>query len=101
MKQTNGITCCCGNLGDNFNARILVGLVTVGLAFALTSSVALVAENMVSDWPALLPLHAGIKDQAAVLALETLGMKVLIHCSDPGSFGLAFFWYNGLCADTA
>jgi len=56
---------------------------------------------MMPDWPALLPLHAGIKDQAAVLALETLGMKVLIHCSDPGSFGLAFFWYNGLCADTA
>jgi len=97
----NGITCCCGNLGDNFNARILVGLVTVGLAFALTSSVTLVAENMVPDWPTLLPLHARIKDQAAVLALETLGMKVLIHCSDPGSFGLAFFWYNRLCADTA
>ena len=67
----NGITCCCGNLGDIFNARILVGLVTVGLAFALTSSVALVAENMMPDWPALLTLHAGIKDQAAVLQVQT------------------------------
>jgi len=54
----------------------------------------------VSDWPALLPFHTGIKDQVAVLALETVRMKVLIHCSDPGRFGLSFFWYNGLRADT-
>lgn len=78
----------------------MVGLVTVRLALTLTSPVALVAEDMVPDWPALLPLHAGIKDQVAVLTLEALGMKVLIHCSDPGCFGLAFFWYNRLCANT-
>jgi len=56
---------------------------------------------MVPHRPALLPLHTGIKNQAAVLTLEALWMEVPVHCSDPGSFGLAFFWYNRLGADTA
>jgi len=74
----------------------LVDLVTFGLTFTLSPSVTLVAENMVSHGPTLLPLYAGIKDHVAVLALETLRMEVLIHCSDPGRFGLSFFWYYGL-----
>lgn len=74
----------------------LVGLVTFGLALTLSFSVTLVAENMVFDRPTLLPLYAGIKDHVAILALETVRMEVLIHCSDPGRFGLSFFWYYGL-----
>lgn len=79
----------------------LVGLVTLGLTLTLSSSVTLVAENMMPHGPTLLPLYAGIKNHVAVLALKTLRMKVLIHCSDPGRFGLSFFWYYGLFADAA
>jgi hypothetical protein len=36
------------------------------------------------------------KNLATHLALEAGRMEVLIHCSDPGRFGLSFFWYYGL-----
>lgn len=79
----------------------MVELFTLGFTLALPSSVALVAQNVVSDWPALFALDPRVQNHVAVLALKTLRMKIFVHRSDPRCFGLSFLWYDWLCADAA
>lgn len=73
----------------------------LGFTLVLPSSVALEAEHVLPDWPALFPLHPRVQNHRAVLALEAMRMEIFVQGVDPGSLGLPLFGHNCRFADTA
>jgi len=70
----------CSSCDSDHCCSLLITL--LGLTLVLPPPVALEAEHVLPDRPALLPLHPRVKHHPAVLTLEALWMEVFVQCVD-------------------
>jgi len=79
----------------------LVPVTLLRLTLVLPPPVALQAEHVLPDRPALLPLHPRVENHRAVLALEAMRMEIFVQGVDPGGLCLPLFGHNCRFTDTA
>jgi len=64
----------------------------------LTPPVALIAEEVSFNRPALFASDSRLQNKGTVLALKALKMIIPVHCPQPWSLCLSFLWHNSLFA---